>query len=170
MSSKSMAFLESIRRAPFTFSLMVKAYRTRESLTQKKFALIVGVKNSHISNIENQKSYVTIDEAIKFATALNEPVNLWIKAALKDMLLRAGYRCEIELKNLKKGDNIFSINERDKFLIDTGFEVFFKKYGRPKAIDSRDLDNSWYVLDYTDEQMLIYNILNDFREIISKHL
>lgn len=102
MSSKSMAFLDSIRGAPFTFSVMVKAYRTRESLTQEEFASIVGVKKSYISNVENQRDYVTIEQAIRFATALNEPVNLWIKVALQDMILRAGYNCEIELKKLKK--------------------------------------------------------------------
>lgn len=68
---------------------------------------------------------------------------------------------------------VWSKNIKNKeyvFLINSGFEDFFKKYGYPKIIDGRDLNNSWYVLDYTDEQMLTYNILHDFREIISKHL
>lgn len=56
--------------------------------------------------------------------------------------------------------------ENDLFLIKSGFEDFFKKYGCPKNIDSRDFDNSWHVLDYTDEQMLTFNILNDLKKII----
>lgn len=97
MATKARAQLEKLRGEPFSFSLILKAYRAREELTQEQLAKKLKVTKSYVSNIENKRENVTVEQAKKFATALKEPVNVWVTTALQDMIDRAGIKARVEL-------------------------------------------------------------------------
>jgi transcriptional regulator with XRE-family HTH domain len=89
--------LEKITGEKFSFSMALRAYRTREDLTQQELADLVGVKKSYISNIENKRDFVSIEQAAKFARAFKEPVDLWMTWAIQDQINRAGEKFKIKL-------------------------------------------------------------------------
>jgi|GEM_PF-671399 len=98
--SSAMKHLEKLTGEVFSFATMVRGYRTREDLTQEQLATLLKVKKSYISNLENGRDFVTLDQAIRFASALKEPVEVWAKVALQDMINRSGLRAIVELKKV----------------------------------------------------------------------
>ena len=58
-------FLSKLTGEDFSFSLAIRAYRTREELTQQELADLVGVKKSYISLtcIRIQKNKILVDQA-----------------------------------------------------------------------------------------------------------
>jgi transcriptional regulator with XRE-family HTH domain len=96
--SAAMKHIEKITGEVFSFSTMVKGFRTREDLTQEELATILGVKKSYISNIENRRDFVTLEQAVRFSELLNEPVEAWARVALQDMANRAGLNFLVEIK------------------------------------------------------------------------
>lgn len=96
--STAMKQLEKAAGEAFSFAVMVKGYRTREDLTQEELATRLGMKKSYISNIENKRDFVTLEQAIKFAITLKEPVEVWARVALQDMVDRAGIDAVVEFK------------------------------------------------------------------------
>lgn len=95
--SKAVKQLEKILGETFSFSVIVKGYRTRIGLTQEQLALKLGVTKSYISNIENKRDLVTVEQAKKFAKTLKEPIELWVQVALQDMIDRAGIDAKVKL-------------------------------------------------------------------------
>jgi len=49
----------------------LRAYRTRENLTQKQLAALTGISQHHISEMENGKRGIGKERARKFADALH---------------------------------------------------------------------------------------------------
>lgn len=96
--SKAMKLLEKITGEEFSFATLVRGYRVREDLTQEELAKKLKVKKSYISNIENSRDYVTLEQAVRFANLLNEPIELWAKVVLQDMINRSGLNAVVELK------------------------------------------------------------------------
>ena len=95
--SKAMKFLEQISGEEISFAMTLRAYRTRESLTQEELADKLGTKKDYISNLENKRDFVTVDQAMKFAKRLKEPFNVWVTVALQDMVDRAGVGAKVKL-------------------------------------------------------------------------
>ncbi len=89
--------LEKILGEKFSFAMMMRAYRTREDLTQEELSKKIKVPKSYISNLENKRDFVTVDQAKKIAKILKEPVELWVEVALQDMLDRAGINAIVKL-------------------------------------------------------------------------
>jgi transcriptional regulator with XRE-family HTH domain len=89
--------LEKLRGEPFSFGSMMKAFRAREELTQEELAKKLGVTKSYISNIENNREVITVEQAIKFSKKLKEPASLWVEIALQDILNRAGFNAKVKL-------------------------------------------------------------------------
>jgi transcriptional regulator with XRE-family HTH domain len=51
----------------------LRAYRSRENLTQKQLAELTGIPQHHISEMENGKRGIGKERARKFAEALRVP-------------------------------------------------------------------------------------------------
>lgn len=90
--------LEKIAGESFSFAVLVKGFRTREDLTQDELAKKLGVTKSYISNLENKRDQVTLEQAIKFAAKLGEPIEVWAQVALQDMVTRAGIEAVVDLR------------------------------------------------------------------------
>jgi transcriptional regulator with XRE-family HTH domain len=96
--SATMKQLEKIAGESFSFAVLVKGFRTREDLTQDELAKKLGVTKSYISNLENKRDQVTLEQAIKFAAKLGEPIEVWAQVALQDMVTRAGIEAVVDLR------------------------------------------------------------------------
>ncbi len=97
MATKAKAQLEKLSGEPFSFASILRAYRAREELTQEQLAKKLKVTKSYISNVENKRENITVEQAKKFATVLKEPVNVWVTTALQDMIDRAGIKARVKL-------------------------------------------------------------------------
>lgn len=101
MKRNAVKELEKITGKKTSFAMALKAYRTREGLTQSDLAEKLGVKKSYISNVENQRNFVTVEQAFNIAEALQEPSRIWIKWALQDSVDRiedlTGEHLQVEL-------------------------------------------------------------------------
>lgn len=97
MKKELLPFLEDISGEKFSFSTILRGFRTREDLTQDQIAKRLGVTKSYISDLENQRRYVTVEQAQLFAKKLKEPSELWVTTALQDMLVRAGIPGNIKI-------------------------------------------------------------------------
>lgn len=96
--SQATKHLEKLTGEEFSFATMVKGYRVREELTQEELAKKLKVTKSYVSNLENRRDFVTLDQAIRFANILKEPVEAWAKVALQDMINRSGMKAIVELR------------------------------------------------------------------------
>jgi transcriptional regulator with XRE-family HTH domain len=83
-------YLEKLTKQDFSFSTILRGYRTRENMTQEQLAAKLGVTKSYISDLENKRRYVTVIQAKSFAKKLKEPVEVWVTTSLQDMVTRAG--------------------------------------------------------------------------------
>lgn len=97
MRKSASEVIREITGEGFSFSVILRGYRTREDLTQEMLAKKLKVTKSYISDLENKRRYVTVEQAKLFATKLKEPSILWIETAIQDMLDRAGVEGRIKI-------------------------------------------------------------------------
>lgn len=55
---------------------IINFYRTQNSLKQDALAEIIGITQSHLSDIENDKTALTVPLLFKFASAFNVPASV----------------------------------------------------------------------------------------------
>lgn len=85
--------------------LKIKEIRVNRGITQDKLAEIVGCNTSHISNIENNHTKVSLNILLSIANALNTSIDYLLSSqyqnssfALDNEILRAAKNCD----NIKK--------------------------------------------------------------------
>lgn len=85
--------------------LKIKEIRVNRGITQDKLAEIVGCNTSHISNIENNHTKVSLNVLLSIANALNTSIDYLLSSqyqnssfALDNEILRAAKNCD----NIKK--------------------------------------------------------------------
>jgi transcriptional regulator with XRE-family HTH domain len=84
-----------------TFASLIKNHRQCEELTQLEMAKLLGVSVSHLSDIENERKFVSIERARTFAKKLKDSEKYFVLVTLRDQLRRAKCNFEIELKSKK---------------------------------------------------------------------
>lgn len=90
--------LEKMGAAPVTFGGLLKTHRLAEDMTQAEMSKILKISLSHLSDIENERKFVSIERAKEFAKRLKDSERYFILVALRDLLRRADCHYEIELK------------------------------------------------------------------------
>ena len=83
-----------------TFASLIRTYRLSEELTLAELAKKLKISISHLSDIENERKFVSIDRAKEFAKRLGDSEKYFILIAVKDLLRRADCHYEIELRNI----------------------------------------------------------------------
>lgn len=85
--------------------LKIKEIRINRGITQDKLAELVGCNTSHISNIENNHTKVSLNVLLSIANALNTSIDYLLSSqyqnssfALDNEILRAAKNCD----NIKK--------------------------------------------------------------------
>ncbi len=81
---------------PTTFAMLLRAYMTREDISQSELARRLDVTRGYISNIMNGKK-VTLAKAIEVAETLGESVRLYAEVSIKEELRESGYEADIQI-------------------------------------------------------------------------
>lgn len=90
--------LEEMGTPQTTFGVLLKTHRMSEDMTLSEMSEILKISVSHLSDIEHERKFVSLERAKDFALRLKDSEKYFILIALKDLLRRAKCRYEIELK------------------------------------------------------------------------
>lgn len=93
--SDAMIFLEKISGGPLTISGILKSIRACDEISQKDFAVQLGISKQNLCDIEKGRKAVTPSRAAIFAQKLRLPPSAFIRIALQEELDRAGVKLHI---------------------------------------------------------------------------
>lgn len=89
--------LEQMIGEPFSFATLLQAHRTRHDLTQAQLAKKLRVGVSYVSDLENKRRRVSVEQAIAFAKALGQDPIYFARLALQDMVSDTALEVRVEL-------------------------------------------------------------------------
>lgn len=75
---------------PLTVGMLIRAYRTRNDLTQQQLAKMLDVTKSYVSDLENDRKEISLKKVRDIATVLEDSVNLFVKVKIEQDLRDAG--------------------------------------------------------------------------------
>lgn len=90
--------LEKMGVKETTFASLMKTYRLTEDLTLAELSKRLKISVSHLSDIENERKFVSIERAKEFARRLGDSEKYFVLIAVKDLLKRADCHYEVELR------------------------------------------------------------------------
>lgn len=90
--------LESLGAEPTTFGVLLKTYRQTEEWTLAEMAKKLKISVSHLSDIENERKFVSLERAKEFAVRLKDSEKYFVLVAIRDLLRRADCHYEVDLK------------------------------------------------------------------------
>lgn len=76
----------------------LRAWRESEGISQKTFAIKIGISNANLCDIELRRKGVSPDKANKIAKKIGYPPLALVKMAIEDQLRLAGFDVSVELK------------------------------------------------------------------------
>lgn len=97
MTTEAMKTLEKISGGSLTLGKALKAIRRSDDIKQGEFADILGVTQSYLSDLENDRKEVSPQKAVEFAVSLGQSKKQFIRLALQDALSRQGLHYEIDV-------------------------------------------------------------------------
>ena len=100
MSISAKKKLEQITGSRLTLGGAIRAIRLSEGHKQGKFAQLLGVTQSYLSDLENDRKEVSSQKALQFAKILKQSKKQFVRLALQDALSRQGIYYEIELRDV----------------------------------------------------------------------
>ena len=71
---------------PLTFGNALESFRLGEGLSQREFALILGISPQSLCDIEKGRRIPSVSRALKIARKIKMPKKTWIELALQDTL------------------------------------------------------------------------------------
>ncbi|MBW1759831.1 MAG: helix-turn-helix transcriptional regulator [Deltaproteobacteria bacterium] len=71
---------------PLTFGRALWSHRKCEELSQKEFAMSIGISAQSLCDIEKGRKIPSPKRAAKIARHIGQPEKIWIELALQDML------------------------------------------------------------------------------------
>ena len=80
-----------------SFAMEMRAYRTRDDLTQDELAVLLGVSKQYISDIENKRRFVSVKKAAEYARKMKENERFYIMLAMQDMLNICGLKYKVDV-------------------------------------------------------------------------
>ena len=97
IKSKAIRTLEKITGKELDFAFLLKSLRECDGLTQEEFGKVLGVKKSYICDLEHSRTFVSPEQAARFAKALGYPEDYFVRLALEDYVKRNGLSYKIKL-------------------------------------------------------------------------
>lgn len=91
--------LAALRHQPLTFGSHLRAIRLGEELTQIEMAKQLGITNSHLSDIENERKLVSVERAARWAEALGYHPADFVRMVLSDEVRRAGLDMRVRVED-----------------------------------------------------------------------
>ncbi len=97
---KTMSARESLKKVlNSTFGKFVRDIRECDELTQTELARRMCVSRQFINAVEKDKANVSLEMAIKIASALGYPYEAFVEIFLNDMLRKSGIKKVVHLES-----------------------------------------------------------------------
>jgi DNA-binding transcriptional regulator YiaG len=96
--SEAVQQLETSIGRPLTLADLIKAIREGEEMSRAQFARQLGVSQSHLTDIEEQRKAVSPERAAKFAKVLGYSAEQFVKLALQAEIDRAGLKLRVDVR------------------------------------------------------------------------
>lgn len=80
-----------------TFGNALAGYRQGEELSQKEFAIFLGIAPQSLCDMEKERTIPSPRRAAKIALKLGEPEIFWVQLALQDQLRRDNLNFKVSL-------------------------------------------------------------------------
>lgn len=99
MSTKS--YFEKLEKqfGHLTFGSLLKAWREGEGLSQTAFAKKIGLSVQNLNDLEKARRIPSPTRASRIAKKLGLPEMALIELALRDSLLKEGFRYDVKIKS-----------------------------------------------------------------------
>jgi len=95
-TEETLAFLDGLL-GPATLGNTLNAIRLSDELTQREFSAKLEISTQHLSDIENERRWVSPEKAQKFAKKLGYLAEDFVQLALQDSLNRVGIDMEVSV-------------------------------------------------------------------------
>ena len=99
MTTDAMNILNDITGSRLSLGKAIKSIRLSENIKQGEFASILGVTQSYLSDLENDRKEISPKQSAKFAKILNQSEKQFIRLSLQDSLFKQGFKYEIDIYN-----------------------------------------------------------------------
>ena len=101
MSIKRANYFEKLEKqyGPLTFGNTLRAWRLAENLSQTAFARVVGLSVQNLNDLEKGRRIPTPSRAAKIAKKLGLPAVGLMQLALRDSLLKEGFKFDVRLES-----------------------------------------------------------------------
>lgn len=96
-SEETIALLQKISGGRLTLGRAISAIRQCDETRQNDFAKKLGVSQSYLCDLENDRKEVSPKKAAQFAKILEHSETQFVRLAIQDMLIRQGLHYTIEL-------------------------------------------------------------------------
>jgi transcriptional regulator with XRE-family HTH domain len=96
--SSAKKVLNMLGVSEINFGKLLKNHRLGEELTLAQMSKVLKISISHLSDIENERKFVSLERAKYFAKKLHQNEKYFILVVLRDQLKRANCDYKIELK------------------------------------------------------------------------
>jgi len=95
-TEETLAFLDGLL-GPATLGNTLNAIRLSDELTQREFSAKLEISTQHLSDIENERRWVSPEKAQTFAKKLGYLAEDFVQLALQDSLNRVGIDMEVSV-------------------------------------------------------------------------
>lgn len=82
---------------PLTFGNALEAHRKCEELSQKEFAMKLGISAQSLCDIEKGRKIPSPSRAVKIAKLIGHPEKVWLKLAFQDMLRKENLNYKVSV-------------------------------------------------------------------------
>lgn len=105
--SSALNFMDELA-GPTTIGMLLRAYRTRNELSQKELGKIIKQTVSYVSDLERDKKPISLLQVKEIAQRLGESVGLYAKIWIKQELCEAEIDAEVEIRPIKGDRSLFA--------------------------------------------------------------
>lgn len=100
MSIDAHSYLENLLGEKISLGMAIRSIRESEEISQGDLAIKLGVTQSYLSDLENNRKQVSPKKAAEFADILQQSQKQFIRLAIQDSLERSGLHFEVEIKDV----------------------------------------------------------------------
>lgn len=100
MSIDAHKYLEDLLGERMSLGMAIRSLRECDSINQGVFAKKLGVTQSYLSDLENDRKQVSPKKAAEFAKALKQSQKQFIRLAIQDSLERSGLHYEVNIEDV----------------------------------------------------------------------
>jgi transcriptional regulator with XRE-family HTH domain len=80
-----------------TFGKLIEAYRQADDVSQKDFAIFLGISQASLCDLEKGRRIPSPGRAASIAKKLKEPESYWVQLAIQDHLDHAGLKLKVSV-------------------------------------------------------------------------